>query len=144
MEQRNSPEQLWGKWIGEGRDGAGKVGDFCRNPGEGRQVMVTTRAVATKMNETTGGLCLQVGSTGLGAGMGVTEGGCRVSPGSCPELLGRWRSLEGGGNVQSCDSVSRSPWEPNSIIWMETHVLFLFLPHLPWYQSKTQSEEDGF
>ena len=54
------------------------------------------------------------------------------------------RSLEGGRNIQNCDPVSRSPWEPNSIIWMETHELFLFLPHLPWYQSKTQSEEDGF
>ena len=53
------------------------------------------------------------------------------------------RSLEGGENDQSCDSVSRSPWEPNSIIWMETHVFFLFLPHLLWYQNKTQSEEDG-
>ena len=41
-----------GKWLGEGRDGTGKVGDFCRNPGEGRQVMVTTRVVATEMNET--------------------------------------------------------------------------------------------
>lgn len=37
---------------------------------------------------------MQVGSTGLGDGLGVT-GDCRVSPGSCPELLGRWRSLEG-------------------------------------------------
>ena len=52
------------------------------------------------------------------------------------------RSLE-GENVQNCDPVSRSPWEPNCIIWMETHVLFLFLPHLPWYQNKSQSEEDG-
>ena len=53
------------------------------------------------------------------------------------------RSLEGGRNVQNYDSLSRSPWEPNPIIWMETHVLFLFLPHLPWYQNKPQSEEDG-
>ena len=26
---------------------------------------------------------------------------------------------------------------------METHALFLFFPHLLWYQNKTQSEEDG-
>ena len=93
---KRSHWQLWGKWIGEGRDGAGKVGDFCRNPGEGRQVTVTTRVLATKMNETTGWLCLQVGSIGLGDGVGVTEGGCRVSPGSCPELPSRSGSLEGG------------------------------------------------
>ena len=57
---------------------------------------VTTRVLATKMNETTGWLCLQVGSIGLGDGVGVTEGGCRVSPGSCPELPSRSGSLEGG------------------------------------------------
>ena len=53
------------------------------------------------------------------------------------------RILEGRGNVQNCDSVSRSPWEPNCIIWMETHMLFLFHPHLLWYQNETQSKEDG-
>jgi len=53
------------------------------------------------------------------------------------------RSLEGEGNIQNSDLVSRSPWEPDYIIWMETHVLFLFFAHLLWYQNKTQSEEDG-
>ena len=53
------------------------------------------------------------------------------------------RSLEVGGNDQSCDSVSRSPGEPNCIIWMETHVVSLFLSSVPWYQYKTQNEEDG-
>ena len=29
----------------------------------------------------------------------------------------RKRSLEGGGNVQNCDSVAKNPCEPNCIIW---------------------------
>lgn len=37
------------------------------------------------------------------------------------------RSLDGGGNFQNCDSVARSPCEPNCIIWMMP-VLFQFLP----------------
>ena len=49
------------------------------------------------------GWLLAVGSTGLGDGLGVTEGDCRVSPGSRPELLGRWRSLEGGSVRQRLD-----------------------------------------
>ena len=30
--------------------------------------------------------------------------------------------------VGDCDSVARSPWESNCMIWLENHVLFLFLP----------------
>ena len=56
-----------------------------------------------------------------------------------PQTEGAWKEEETSKTV----TLSRSPWEPNCIIWMETHVLFLFLPHLLWYQNKTQSEEDG-
>ena len=56
-----------------------------------------------------------------------------------PQAGGAWKEEE----MSRIVTVFRSPWEPNSIIWMESHVLFLFLPHLPWYQNKTQSEEDG-
>ena len=41
---------------------------------------------------------------------------------------GRGSLRGGGGNVQNHDSVSRSPWEPNSMFWMEIHVPFLFFP----------------
>lgn len=74
-------------------------------------MMVVTRVVAAKTNETTGAALFAVGSTGLGDGLGVTEGDCRVGPGSRPELLGRWRSLEGGSVRQRLDwKVKRSVW----------------------------------
>lgn len=44
---------------------------------------------------------------------------------------------------QNCDPVSRSPWGTKLYYLDGGMCFFLFLPHLPWYQNKSQSEEDG-